>query len=331
MSLIRYLLGATALIAATPAAAQTFGACTIATSTVPLGDVSSYTVGTTAQQGSGSSGLSCSAINVATTSYLKLRIDSSTFVLTGGSASQTIPFTLSTTAGGPALAAGAEFDFSSFNLLNLFVGPGASVPLFVRTTPTPALRQGTYTGTINARWYFHICTLGVAVCLARATSPGFAVGPPIVWGTGVPVTLNVSLTVANDCLITAPNLDFGGSPFASTFNPVTRTISIRCTANSSYSVGLNDGINAAVAGVRRMRRGATTDYLRYELYKGAGGTIRWGMNGAERRNSNTAETNPTTYDSTTLQGFTYRGVIDPTQPTQGAGTYLDTITVDVTF
>ena len=331
MSLIRGLLYLIALIGAAPAAAQTFGSCTIATSTVSLGDVSSYTVGTTVQQGSGSSGLQCSALSVATASYLKMRIESSTFLLTGGSANQTVPFIISATANGTALAAGTEFDFSSFNLLSLFSGPGASVPIYVRTTPTSALRAGSYTGTVNARWYFSICTVGVAVCLVRSTSPGFSAGAPIVWGAGVPVTLNITMTVTNDCLITASDLDFGTAPLVSTFNPVTRTISIRCTAGSAYTVGLNDGINAAVAGVRRMRRGVSSDYLRYELYKGSGGTSRWGMSGPERRSSTTADINSGTYDSTTLQGFTYRGVIDPAQATPAAGTYVDTITVDVAF
>lgn len=331
MSLIRAILCALALMCAVPAAAQTFGSCTIATSSIPLGSVSSYTVGTAVQQGSGSSGLQCSALSVATSSYLKLRIESSTFLLTGGAASQTIPFIISAAAGGPALAAGTEFDFSSFSLLSLFSGPGASVPIYVRTTATAGLQAGTYTGTVNARWYFSICTLGVGLCLATSRSAGFSAGPPIVWGIGVPVTLNVTLTVQNDCLITAPNLDFGTAPLANSFMSATRTISIRCTAGSAYTVGLSDGVNAAVTGARRMRRGATADYLLYDLYKGASGTSRWGVTGAERRSSGTADTNPGIYDSTSLQGFAYRGVIDPAQATPGAGSYVDTITVDVAF
>ncbi|RYY22483.1 MAG: hypothetical protein EOP62_23085 [Sphingomonadales bacterium] len=44
-----------------------------------------------------------------------------------------------------------------------------------------------------------------------------------------------------------------------------------------------------------------------------------------------AETNAGIYDALTTQGFTYRAAIFPGQTTPPAGTYSDTIRVDVEF
>lgn len=329
---LAFLLLASGLCWPSSAAAQTYGSCSVGTANTNLGSASSFVVGTSSQTGSGGSGMACSAISLITTSYLKLRVESSTFLLTGPSG-QTIPFAMSGTAGGAAIGVGTEFDFSGFDLLNLFSGPGGAVPVYFRTTATTGLAAGSYTGSVSLRWYFSVCTLGVAACLAYSNSPGATrniLGILNNWGTGVPVTINVSLTVENDCIITAPDLAFGSAPLVGTFNPVTRTISIRCSAGTAYTVGLDNGANAS-GSTRRMRRAATGDYLSYEIFRDTITTNRWGTVGAERRSSASADSNPGIYDGSTLQGFSYRAVIDPGQPTPTAGTYTDTIILDVTF
>lgn len=333
MPLIRALLTMLACVFALMAGrahAQTFGSCTVATASSTLGPAGSFTVATTAQQGSGSSGLGCSAISVATNSYLKVKLESSTFTLVGPGG-RTVPFIVSAAPNGTAITTGAEADFSSFDLLHLFTGPGGTVPLYFRTTPTSGLASGTYQGSVNLRWYFSVCTLGVAVCLALSESPGFVrpgLFTTLAWGTGVPVTINVSLTVDKDCAITAPDVDFGTVALVSQFTPKTRTISIRCSADASYTVGLSNGDNYA-GGSRRMKLGS--NYLRYELYQGTSGSTRWGPSGSERRSSGAADTNPGLYDGSTLQGFTYRAIIDPGQATPTAGRYTDIVLVDVVF
>ncbi len=314
------------------ATAQTYGSCSVGTANTDLGNASSFVVGTSSQSGSGGSGMACSAISLITTSYLKLRVESSSFLLTGPSG-QTIPFVMSGSVGGAAIGAGTEFDFSGFDLLNLFSGPGGVVPVYFRTTATVGLAAGSYTGSVSLRWYFSVCTLGAVACLAYSNSPGASrniFGVLNNWGSGVAVTINVSLTVEKDCIITAPDLAFGTAPLVGTFNPVTRTISIRCSAGTAYTVGLDNGANA-IGSIRHMRRGATSDYLTYEIYRDTVTTDRWGNMGAERRSSVSADSNPGVYDGSTLQGFTYRAVIDPGQLTPPAGTYTDTIILDEAF
>lgn len=317
------------------AAAQTYGNCIVSTASPSLGSMSSFAIAAGAQQASGASGLACTSPSLIGLSFMKVAVVSSTFTLTGGAANQAIPFTVSATPDGPPLGVGAEQDFSALELdvLGLFGGPGGSLPLYFRTVPTAGLRAGTYTGSVNLRWYFSVCT-GIAVLCTFSNSPGFTRGllnlSVSSWGSGVPVSVNLTLVVENDCALAAPALDFGTAPLAASFPEVTRTITVRCTTGAAYTVGLGDG-NHFSAGARRMRRGATSDYLRYEIYQGPGSNDRWGSAAGERRSSAGADANPGVYDATTEQGFTYRARIDPSQDTPPTGVYTDNIVVDVQF
>lgn len=306
-------------------------ACTTATASTDLGSFSSYTVATAPQQGSGSAGLSCDILLAALTAhYVALRVDASTFQLTGPGG-QTISYVASLTPNGTPLTIGNFQNLSSLSLVSLFAGSNSSVPIYFRTPATPGLQAGTYTGFLDLRWYHSVCSLGVAVCLSYSNSPGLVrplLGTPSNWGSGVAVRVNVQLTILNDCIITAPNATFGSAPLVGSFNPVTRTILIRCSAGAAYMVGLSDGDNPD-NGVRRMRSGG--DYLRYEIYKTVSSSDRWGSIGTARRSSADADTNAGIYDSATTQGYTYRAAILPGQTTPPAGTYSDTVRVEVAF
>lgn len=307
-------------------------ACTVASASTDLGSTSSYVAASTVQQGSGSAGLSCDILLAALTAhYVGLRVDGSTFQLSGPGG-QSIPFTASLTPGGTPLTIGAFENLSSLSLVSLFSGTNNSIPLYIRTTPTAALHAGTYSGHIDLRWHYSVCSLGAVACLSFSASPGFVRPVPLVvpinWGSGTPVRINVELTIENDCIIAAPDADFGASPLAGSFSTITQTIHIRCSAGSVYTVGLDDGSHAS-GGVRRMRSGG--DYLIYEIFKGPSGTDRWGPLGAARRSSAAADNNAGIYDSVTSQAFTYRARIDPAQPTPPAGSYSDTIRLDVEF
>lgn len=331
----RFLASLAALLAFSVATGRA-EACTVSASTINLGTgVSSYTVGTTSQTGSGSAGLQCdTTLALLATHYVGVTLESSTFLMTGPN-SLTIPFIASFTQNGTAIPVNTFQNLSSTALLTLFSGTNSAVPIYIRTTATTALRAGTYTGTLNFRWYYSVCNVGVALCLSYDNSPSLVrplVGAPTNWGTGVPVQVTVTLTVQNDCIINAPAAGFGSAPLASSFSAITRTIQIRCSAGTSYTVGLDDGANASGT-VRRMRytSGSTSSYLNYEIYKTTSSTERWGAVGTARRGSGTAETNPNIYDSVTTQGYTYRAAILPGQVTPPGGTYTDTVRIDVAF
>ncbi|MBU1376917.1 MAG: spore coat U domain-containing protein [Alphaproteobacteria bacterium] len=96
-------------------------------------------------------------------------------------------------------------------------------------------------------------------------------------------TLTVQATVSDACSVADSTLTFGAvNPNSGVIIPVTTNINVTCTLGTSFSVGLGDGSNVS-GGNRRLRRGATSDYLRYELYKDLLMTARFGDTGSSDR------------------------------------------------
>lgn len=102
-------------------------------------------------------------------------------------------------------------------------------------------------------------------------------------------TFNVRLTITESCVIntTAPtNVVFANQArtAAALTLDATGIVNVNCTPGTAYTVGLSGGINTVApatqlvptAGVRRMRLGATTNYVGYELYTTAARTVFWG-------------------------------------------------------
>ncbi|MCR9493961.1 spore coat U domain-containing protein [Vibrio alginolyticus] len=165
-------------------------------------------------------------------------------------------------------------------------------------------------------WIWNYCSgIGVGgVCLGRETGNAQSL-------------ITVELEVTPDCMITAPDINFGSSPLVAGFDPVSQVISLTCTKNSAFTIGLNDGVNAS-GGQRRMASGG--NYLEYEIYKSSS-TERWGGTGSERREQSDVDTGDTIPDGITPQNFNYRAEIITSQTTPPAGTYTDSIIVDVQF
>lgn len=307
-------------------------ACTTTTTNVNLGSHSSYSVASASKDGSGSAGLSCNVtLELLTTHYVAVEVDDSSFMLTGPTG-QTVSYTASTEANGPPLGIGNFQDLSSTPLLGLFSGTNNSIPLYFRTDATTGLSAGTYSGYMDLRWFYSVCNLGaLGLCASNSNSAGVVrplLGALSHWGTGNPVRINIEMTIEKDCIITAPDASFGTAPLASSFDPITRTILIRCSAGAAYTVGLSDG-NHPDNGARRMRSGS--HYLHYDIFKTSELGDRWGVIGSARRHSGTANANPGIYDSITTQGFSYTAAILPGQTTPPPGQYSDTILLDITF
>lgn len=72
------------------------------------------------------------------------------------------------------------------------------------------------------------------------------------------------------------------------------------------------------------------NYLEYEIYKSSS-TERWGSAGAERREQSDVDTGDVIPDGITPQNYNYRAQIMTSQTTPPAGTYTDSIIVDVQF
>ncbi|USV99186.1 spore coat U domain-containing protein [Pseudomonas pergaminensis] len=307
---------------------QAMAACSVVT-TLPasFGSISSMTVRTAAQATStANSGLSC------TSALISLLVSSDHFYATitssktgmVGPTGDVIGYTIyANNSTSFPITRGAQFDFGGAGgiaqSIGLIAGPGAkTVPLYVSSITGSNVAAGLYTETLNIAWNWNYCSgVGIGgICLGRDIGSGTA-------------ALTVSMTVTNDCQITAPNISFGSAPVISGFTTVTGQASISCTKGSAYSVGLSDGQNSVSAGGRR-RMVSGSNYLAYDIFKSAG-TTRWGSVGAARRDSSTAEVNPGNGLGMGSQVFNYNARIYSDQTTPPAGTYLDNVVLDVGF
>ncbi|ATN11928.1 hypothetical protein CRN80_20860 [Pseudomonas sp. FDAARGOS_380] len=304
-------------------------ACSVV-STVPasFGSISSMTVRTAAQTSSTTnSGLSCTPALISLlvpTDHFYATITSTQSGMVGPTG-DVIGYTIyGNNSTSYPITRGAQFDFGGAGgiaqSIGLVTGPGAkTVPLYLSSITGSNVAAGVYTETLSIAWNWNYCS-GVGIggaCLGRDTGSGTA-------------SLTVSMTVTNDCQITAPNISFGSAPVVSGFTAVTgQTINIACTKGSAYTVGLSDGQNpVSVGGRRRMISGS--NYLAYDIFQSAG-TTRWGSVGAARRASSTAEVNPGNGLGVGSQVFNYNAKVYTDQPTPPAGTYLDNVVLDVGF
>lgn len=303
------------------AAFEAKAGCTVAgvASPASYGPISSTLVRTAAQSTSSSNaGLTCTAggISLLGEAYFKATITSSNSGMVGPTG-DVIAYTIyASNSIAKPITRGQAFDFSSNGLLGA-TAP-SMIPLYF-TTAANNVAAGVYTETLNVRWDWSYCTgLGVlGICLGYDT------------GSNKISTLTVSMTVANDCTISAPSISFGSAPVVSAFSTISQTISVNCTKGSAYTVGLGDGTHpVSVGGRRQMMSGG--NYLAYDIFQSAG-TTRWGSVGAARRASTTAEVNPGTGLGSGSQIFNYNARIYTDQATPPAGTYTDSVVLDVSF
>lgn len=209
---------------------------------------------------------------------------------------------------------------SLIGLLGLFNGINGTLPLYIRIPPGAYnVSAGVYTGSVTIGWTWNVCwgigLLGICVGLDSQTTP-------------VPETIPLTFTVTADCRIAAPNVVFAPSPLVTAFTDVHQSLTVGCTKGATYTVGISDGNNADSTS-RAMSNGSGS-LLHYEIYKQST-TDRWGSAGTQRRANATADVNPNTLDGLTQQQFAYTAHVLTTQPTPAAGSYSDSLVVDVQF
>ena len=158
--------------------------------------------------------------------------------------------------------------------------------------------------------------------IATAVLVTFGLASTSAFAATVTNTMPVKITIQNACNIstTAPTtLDFGTQgPLVANIDQ-TSTISVTCTTNAAYNVGL-DGGGAGNINARRMINGVNT--VGYQLYSNAARTSVWG----------------TTIGTDTLAG-TGNGLAQalpvygrvPAQATPPAAVYNDSVTVTVSY
>ncbi|AOJ02185.1 hypothetical protein WS70_10380 [Burkholderia mayonis] len=208
---------------------------------------------------------------------------------------------------------GVTYNWASgqlLNLLGIFGGPAQTLPLYFRTIQGSNVAAGTYTDTLTISWTWNYCSgIGIlGICLGRDQGSGTAVVP-------------VTITVTNDCVIAAPDVNFGAAPTVAGFAPVTGSVSLTCTKGMVYTVGLSSGANPHASGRRQMANGANR--LQYDIF-GTGGGVVWGQS-TNRAGSGAAA------DGQAAQQFPYTARIYSDQQTPAVGTYTDSVVVDVRY
>jgi len=159
-----------------------------------------------------------------------------------------------------------------------------------------------------------------------ALAAGFAVAATHATAATATATFQVTANVQTQCTVSAVDLGFGTvDPLGANVDQST-TVTVRCTKNTPYTVGLNAGTTAgATLAQRLMANGADT--MNYNLYTDAARTTVWGNSAAA----------PTWVAGTgaglgSPQVLTVYGRVPSGQTNLAVGNYSEpTITVTVTY
>lgn len=305
----RLLLALVLLASALPAAAV----CAYTETGGTLGSVSSFRVRNgPVITNNALFNLNCGLVvlSVIGTPIVQARITSATTGLTLKYNGYSIPYEIST-PGGQAYTSGVlVINVNGATAVGLLNSSGTNLPIRITTTVGGNVPAGTYTDTIRMNWtYSNVCE-GVAIlngCLGTTHNGN------------TERVLTVQLVVTNDCTINAPNIQFGTAPLPSGFNPVAQSLSVLCTRDVVYTVGLGPGANPS-GGRRQMANGANR--LAYDIFKPD--TSVWGSVGAARVSTPLS-------DGITPQLLPYNARVYSDQAPQPAGLYQDNVAVEVQF
>lgn len=174
--------------------------------------------------------------------------------------------------------------------------------------------QGQPTNSEIRYSYSHAGTPSESNC--RNTIPVASEGAgiaPFAWSS-------VDARYENICRITTTSdMDFGVANALTTTHDQTSTIKLQCPIGTLWLVNLNNGANAS-GNTRRMASG--NNRIAYELYTDAARQNRWG--------NTTTLAGAVGFGTNGTQTLTVYGRI-LAQPNTASGTYVDTITVTLTY
>ena len=158
---------------------------------------------------------------------------------------------------------------------------------------------------------------------AAVAVPALALSQPAMAGSNSG-DMAVSALVLDNCTVVAGPLNFGSiTDLGSSDVNAQSTITLACTPNAGFQVGLDDGDNAN-AGQRRLTNTANGEFIAYEVYSDGGYSTRWG-------NTLDTDTVSGTANAAGVASLTAYGQIASGVNSVSAGLYTDTITVTVNF
>lgn len=161
----------------------------------------------------------------------------------------------------------------------------------------------------------------------------FSTAPMAQAGTATS-NLTVQINIAASCTINAATLNFSPTPTAGTTLvssnvDANTTVSVTCTNGSPYSIGMDNGAN--FSGSRRMRLGATANYLSYGLYIDSGYSNAWTTTTQAGSCSGGANSCVLGTGNGAAQSVTIYGRVPSTGTAPPTGLYTDTVTMTITY
>ena len=168
------------------------------------------------------------------------------------------------------------------------------------------------------------------IFLVAAVALGLVAAPALAGSANN--NLTVQSTVIANCTVSAATLNFGNyDPLvanAAANLDVSQVLSIRCTkGTAATSIDMDSGLN--FSGTRRMRIGATANYLGYEIYKDGGRTLLWGtgaVNGVVP-DASASKNSDLTVGGAALSAY---GRVPQNQDV-AVGSYADTVKITINF
>lgn len=161
-----------------------------------------------------------------------------------------------------------------------------------------------------------------------------ALGAPLFSGAAMAATetgtLTVSATADGACSVGDGTLDFGsfqtiavgagGAQGGASDIDASIGVPVVCTNGTTGAITADDGMNVDTA-VRRLRKGVTTDYIKYALYSDSARTTAM----------TSSEGISVTGDGTDQTATVYGRIAAADLTNQPTGSYSDTVTMTITY
>ena len=132
-------------------------------------------------------------------------------------------------------------------------------------------------------------------------------------------TAIASATVDPNCLVSTSNVDFGSHGVLTAAAAATGGVTVQCTPDTGYALGLDNGLTGSGPTARLMTKGAET--ITYGLYQDGAHTEPWGQGGGLDVSSTGTGAD---------QDYVVYGRV-PAQSTPSPGLYQDTVVAGVTY
>lgn len=119
-----------------------------------------------------------------------------------------------------------------------------------------------------------------SISFLLSVTSGLLVSVPAMAATTNPAAVSISLTLQNSCTLSAgATLSFGTATAGiakGSIDSQSTGLTIDCAdVVTSATINVNAGNNVVATGQRRLRQGATANYVNYDLYADAGRTTKY--------------------------------------------------------